>query len=140
MPEIINQQTKIKIDCKALEDFAERLNMQVNETQGYSFTIAFITDAKMRGLNSAFRGKDSTTDVLSFPRGAEGFDLEENIGDIAISVEQAKKQAEENGLTLEIELKQLILHGVLHLCGFDHETDNGEMNSRELELRDKIGI
>jgi probable rRNA maturation factor len=140
MPEIINQQTKIKIDIKSLEDFSERLNVQVNETQGYSFNIAFITDAKMRGLNAAFRGKDSTTDVLSFPRGAEGFDLDENIGDIAISVEQAKKQAEENGLTLELELKQLILHGVLHLCGYDHETDNGEMNSRELELRDKIGI
>ncbi len=140
MPEIINQQTKIKIACKSLEEFAERLNMQVNETQGYSFNIALITDAKMRGLNAAFRGKDSTTDVLSFPRGAEGFDLDENIGDIAISVEQAKKQAEENNLSLEIELKQLILHGVLHLCGFDHETDNGEMNARELELRDKIGI
>jgi probable rRNA maturation factor len=140
MPEIINQQTKIKIDCKSLEEFAERLNLQVNETQGYSFNIAFITDTKMRGLNAAFRGKDSTTDVLSFPRGAEGFDLDENIGDIAISVEQAKKQAEENNLSLEIELKQLILHGVLHLCGYDHETDNGEMNSRELELRDKIGI
>ena len=57
-----------------------------------------------------------------------------------ISVEQAERQAEENGLTLEAEIKQLILHGVLHLCGYDHETDNGEMNKRELQLRRKLKI
>jgi len=57
-----------------------------------------------------------------------------------ISVEQAQKQAAENGLPLENEIKQLIVHGVLHLCGYDHETDSGEMNARELELRDKLGI
>ena len=57
-----------------------------------------------------------------------------------ISVEQAQQQAVENGLTLEGEIKQLILHGLLHLCGYDHENDNGEMSERELELREQLGI
>ncbi|HNU08592.1 MAG TPA: rRNA maturation RNase YbeY, partial [Pyrinomonadaceae bacterium] len=59
----------------------------------------------------------------------------EFLGDIVISLEQAVRQAVENRLTLEEEVKQLILHGILHLCGYDHQTDNGEMNARELELR-----
>lgn len=95
----------------------------------------------MRELNGFFRDKKTTTDVLSFPYEPDEFDPEKNnLGDIVISVEQAEKQAKENGLTLENEIKQLILHGVLHLCGYDHETDNGEMNKRELELREKLGI
>jgi probable rRNA maturation factor len=57
-----------------------------------------------------------------------------------ISAEQAKRQAAENGLDLADEIKQLILHGLLHLCGYDHETDNGEMDQRELELREKLGL
>jgi probable rRNA maturation factor len=92
-------------------------------------------------LNSLFRGKDGTTDVLSFPYEPDEFDPDQaNLGDIVISAEQAKKQAAESGFDLETEIKQLVLHGLLHLCGYDHETDNGEMNARELELRDKLGI
>ncbi len=64
----------------------------------------------------------------------------DNLGDIVISVEQAQKQAAENGLTLEGEIKQLILHGLLHLCGYDHETDDGEMNELELVLRVQLAI
>ena len=95
----------------------------------------------MKELNKLFRGKDDTTDVLSFPHDPDEYDPDnESLGDIVISVEQAAKQAEENRLTLELEIKQLILHGVLHLCGYDHETDNGEMNARELELRETLGI
>ena len=95
----------------------------------------------MRQLNKEFRGKDTTTDVLSFPNDADEFDPDKNnLGDIVISAEQAKRQATENRLTLEAEIKQLILHGVLHLCGYDHETDTGKMNSRELELREELGI
>jgi probable rRNA maturation factor len=95
----------------------------------------------MTELNNFFRGNDWTTDVLSFPHEADKFDPDtSNLGDIVISAEQAARQAEENGLTLENEIQQLILHGLLHLCGYDHETDNGEMNARELELRDKLGI
>ena len=109
-------------------------------------------------MNSIFRGKDSTTDVLSFPHEPDEFETSHAagftasgelpaeggsrhfLGDIVISVEQAERQAKENKLTLNAEIKQLILHGVLHLCGYDHETDKGEMNARELELREKLGI
>ena len=62
------------------------------------------------------------------------------LGDVVISVEQAARQAREHGLSLEDEIAQLILHGLLHLCGYDHETDNGEMNRLELRLRRRLGI
>ena len=95
----------------------------------------------MKELNTFFRAKSETTDVLSFPHEPDEFDPDKsNLGDIVISVEQAQRQAEKIGLTLEGEIKQLILHGALHLCGYDHETDNGEMNGRELELREQLGI
>ncbi len=103
--------------------------------------IAFVSDIKMRQLNAEFRGKDLTTDVLSFPFEADEFETDQNtLGDVAISLEQAHRQAIENDLTFPTEIKQLILHGILHLCGYDHETDNGEMNSLELKLRDKLLI
>ena len=75
--------------------------------------------------------------MLSFP--LEDPD-ESNLGDIAISVDTASAQAKENGLKFDEEVAQLILHGLLHLCGYDHETDNGEMNRLELRLRKKLGI
>ena len=141
MTEIINNQRKIKINRGIFKDFAEILIKQTPETGNKNFTVAFISDKKMRQLNKEFRGKDKTTDVLSFPFEADEFFYEENnLGEIAISAEQAERQAAENNLDFEAEIKQLILHGVLHLCGYDHETDSGEMNARELELRDKLQI
>jgi probable rRNA maturation factor len=105
-------------------------------------TIAFVSDRKMRELNWSFRGVNQTTDVLSFPAGDDEFDLTAttNLGDIAISVEQAESQAAEHGLKFDREIAQLILHGLLHLCGYDHETDNGQMNRLELRLRRRLGI
>lgn len=143
MVEIVNQQRKIKIDAQIWREFAEQAVAVLEEARGKTATIAFVSDAKMRKLNGEFRGKHATTDVLSFPFEADRFDFEtssNNLGDIAISVEQAERQARENNLSLELEIKQLILHGILHLCGFDHAVDRGEMNARELELRDKLGI
>ncbi len=141
MIELYNLQRKTPIDTKGLRDFAGGLVDKIHEAAGKSFTVALVPDKRMKELNSLFRGKDSTTDVLSFPHEPDEFDLDEsNLGDIVISAEQAAKQAAENGLTLDGELKQLILHGVLHLCGYDHETDEGEMNERELELRTKLRI
>lgn len=141
MIELINNQRKIRINRKSLQQFAESLPAQISETENKFFIIAFVSDKKMRELNAQFRGKDKTTDVLSFALEADEFEsAENNLGDIVISAEQAAIQAEENNLDLETELKQLVLHGVLHLCGYDHETDSGEMNARELELRDKLGI
>lgn len=139
--EIINRQRKIKINLAAFQSFAEQTCRVVSEARGRFLTVAFVSDKKMRELNKTFRGKNRTTDVLSFPIEAEAFDAEKNnLGDVVISLAQAEKQAEENRLDFETEIKQLILHGILHLCGGDHETDGGEMNRRELELRDKLGI
>lgn len=141
MPEIINQQRQIKINRQIFQDFAENLKSKIQETGNKDFTVAFVSDRKMKELNRFFRGKRSTTDVLSFPFEPDEFEPDENtLGDIVISAEQAEKQATENNLDFETEIKQLILHGVLHLCGYDHEADNGEMNERELELRELLGI
>lgn len=139
---IVNLQRKVKVEAAAFRPFAEAVLAGVEETAGGTFSVAFVSDRRMKELNSLFRGKDATTDVLSFPHEADEFETHEQhfLGDIVISAEQAAKQADENGLSLELEIKQLILHGVLHLCGYDHETDSGEMNARELELRDGLGI
>lgn len=142
MIEIINNQRKVKFDRKDFQKFAERAASEIDETENKSFTVAFVSDRKMRELNFEYREKDKTTDVLSFPFEPDEFDFseEETLGDIIISAEQAARQAAENDLTFSREVKQLILHGILHLCGFDHETDKGEMNDRELGLRDKLSI
>ena len=141
MCEVVNCQRKIKIETEVFQTFARKIAENAAETKNKIFTIAFVSDRRMRELNKIFRAKNSTTDVLSFPYQAEDFETEsKNLGDIVISLQQAQKQAEENDLTLETEIKQLILHGVLHLCGYDHENDAGEMNARELKLRAKLGI
>lgn len=155
---IVNLQRKIKLDTAAFAAFVDVLGAGVAELENGDFAVAFVSDRRMKELNRFFRGKDSTTDVLSFPHEVDEFvqsasltrsgsdeeqaqALNENfLGDIVISAEQASRQAEENGLALENEIKQLILHGVLHLCGYDHETDDGEMNRRELGLRRELKI
>lgn len=140
LPEIVNLQRKIKVDTAGLNGFVEQCR-NVREAAGRHFSVALVSDSRMKQLNETFRGKSATTDVLSFPSEADEFDPDkDNLGDIVISAEQAQKQAAENDLTLDGELRQLILHGVLHLCGYDHETDAGEMNSRELELREELSI
>ena len=135
MIEAVNRQRKTKIDTKAWETFAERAAGAIGKTDS-SATIAFVSDKTIRQLNRQFRGIDKATDVLSFPAADE----ERNLGDIAISVDTAAAQAKENGLTFDEEVAQLILHGLLHLSGYDHETDNGEMNRLELRLRRRLGI
>ena len=138
---IVNLQRKTPLKIAPFSSFASSLFQVINEAEDKTAAIAFISDRRMKELNSFFRGKNSTTDVLSFPHEPDEFDTDtSNLGDIVISVEQAARQADENGLTLENEIKQLILHGLLHLCGYDHETDDGEMNAHELELREQLGI
>ena len=141
MTEIINRQRKVKIKPESFQEFAEKAVDAVKEARGKSCTVAFVSDRKMTELNRMFRGKSSTTDVLSFPNEPDEFEeSENNLGDIVISLEQAARQAEENNLSLDTEIKQLILHGILHLSGYDHEADKGEMNRLELKLRDKLRI
>ena len=143
MVEIINQQRKIKIEVNDFQDFAEKAVNSIIESKGKSLSIAFVSDKRIKELNKIFRNKNYPTDVLSFPYEPDQFDFLENenfLGDIVISLETAQKQAAENSLSFELEIKQLILHGVLHLCGFDHENDNGEMNQLELKMRDMLKI
>ena len=138
---IVNLQRKVKLEIEPLKKFVALAQSEIAETKGQNCSIALISDRRMKELNAFFRGKDSTTDVLSFPHESDEFDEDEsNLGDIVISAEQAARQAKENDLSLENEIKQLIVHGLLHLCGYDHETDDGEMNARELELREKLNI
>lgn len=143
MPEIINQQRKIKIETADFQQFAEKAISTVKEAKGKELTVAFVSDRKIKELNKIFRDKNKPTDVLSFPYEPDQYDFLETdnfLGDIVISLETAQKQAAENNLSFETEIKQLILHGILHLCGYDHETDAGEMNSIEIKLRDKLKI
>src|SRR5215813_8478666 len=128
---IINLQRKIKVNTEPLKEFLASARSNVAEVEDRNCSIALISDRRMKELNGFFRGKDSTTDVLSFPHEPDEFEEDaSNLGDIVISAEQAARQAKENGLTLENEIKQLILHGLLHLCGYDHEADDGEMDAR----------
>jgi probable rRNA maturation factor len=136
MIEVVNRQRHFKVDTKAWTTFATKALSAIGKGES-SATIAFVSDKRIRELNRQFRNVDKATDVLSFP--ADGPD-EANLGDIAISVETAATQAKENGLSFDDEVAQLILHGLLHLSGYDHETDNGEMNRLELRLRRNLGI
>jgi probable rRNA maturation factor len=134
MVEVVNRQRRVKVDPDAWTTFAEKALDAIGNS-GSSATIAFVSDRRIRKLNQQFRGVDKATDVLSFPA-----DEPDNLGDVAISVDTAAKQAKENGLQFDNEIAQLILHGLLHLSGYDHETDTGEMNRLELRLRKKLGI
>ena len=103
-------------------------------------TVLLTTDTTIRDLNRRFRGKDEATDVLSFSATNLLQSRKKIAGDVAISVETARRQAAEQGHALGVELRVLILHGLLHLAGFDHETDEGRMQRRERQLRAKLGL
>ena len=136
MIEVVNRQRKEKIPNRDWTALANRILERIGRQES-SATIAFVSDNRIRQLNRRHRGLDRATDVLSFPAG--NYD-DVDLGDIAVSVERAKTQARQNGLTFDQEIAQLILHGLLHLCGYDHEKDNGEMNGLELKLRRELGI
>jgi probable rRNA maturation factor len=141
MVEVVNRQRKLPLDCERWRAFTSKA-LKVVPADGAGATVAFISDRSMRELNRRWRGKRGTTDVLSFPVEQEVWEQVEGktLGDLVISIEQAARQAKENGLTLNEEIAQLILHGLLHLCGYDHERDEGEMNALELRLRRRLGI
>lgn len=101
--------------------------------------VLLTTDAQIRQLNRTFRGKNKPTDVLSFPA-ASIDDRQPLAGDLAISVETASRQAEQLAHPLATELQVLILHGTLHLAGYDHETDSGQMARKEAALRRRLGL
>jgi probable rRNA maturation factor len=105
-------------------------------------SVLLTGDAEIRTLNREFRKKDKATDVLSFPAAAiPGLPKSEQVaGDLAISLETAAREAALRGHSLEQEVKVLLLHGTLHLAGYDHETDEGQMARREATLRRKLGL
>ncbi|PYS82984.1 MAG: rRNA maturation RNase YbeY [Acidobacteria bacterium] len=141
MIEVVNRQRGLPMDCERWQAFVAEA-LKVVPAGGAGVTVAFVSDRAMRELNRRWRGKRGTTDVLSFPWEQDEFEKVEglSLGDVVVSVEQAARQAEEHGLDFEGEVAQLILHGLLHLCGYDHERDGGEMNALELKLRHRLGI
>ena len=98
-------------------------------------SVLFCGDARMRALNRRFRRKDRSTDVLSFPA-AEG----KLLGDIVVSVPYAARQARRRGQGTSLEIERLLLHGYLHLLGYDHETDEGQMDALEARLKRRLGL
>lgn len=143
MIEVVNRQRRRPVDRERWGRFAERALEKIGVEKGTGATVAFISDRAMRALNKEFRARDRATDVLSFPAGQEEWERAaegQTLGDVVISVGRAEAQAAEHGLDFEQEVAQLILHGLLHLCGYDHEADQGEMDALELRLRRRLGI
>ncbi len=104
-------------------------------THGRELAVLVASDDAVREANLRYRGVKGSTDVLSFPDGEDG-----RLGDILISARRAQEQASEAGHSTDDEVKVLILHGVLHLLGWDHETDDGEMRAEEERLRLELGL
>jgi len=141
MIEVVSRQRRRKMECERWEVFGGEALKAIGKAE-HDATIAFVSDRQIKILNKRFRGLDKPTDVLSFPAGDKEFTetSQPSLGDIAISIERAESQALENGLVFEKEIAQLILHGLLHLCGYDHESDEGQMNRLELRLRAQLRI
>ena len=131
--EILNRQRRFAVDTDRLRRVADGALADVGRAGApIAFTIS--NDRFLQKLNKAYRGKDRPTDVLSFL-----YDEDDGpIGDVAISIDRALAQATERGHSLQRELELLTLHGTLHVCGFDHETDNGEMEALERRLRRRL--
>ena len=126
--------TSRKLRRAELRRFLTEVSRRV--TRGRSIACLVTGDAEVRRLNRRFRGKNSSTDVLSFPSGGKnGF-----AGDLAISIDRARRQATECGHSLEDELRILMLHGALHLAGLDHERDAGRMARAESRWRRRLGL
>jgi probable rRNA maturation factor len=119
---------------KAVEEFAEVLRRRV--AGGRQFSCLITGDTDLRRLNRDFLGKDYPTDVLSFPSPGEA----ETLGEIAISAARAREQAEAYGHEQAEEIKILMLHGLLHLMGMEHERDQGKMARAERQWRTKLAL
>ena len=133
---LINRQRSIRADWAAVRSFIDKLRSRVAKRP---FTICLVSDRSIRRYNKQYRHKNQATDVLSFPAG-NGAEPPGYLGDILISVETARRSAARFRLALQEEIKILSLHGVLHLLGYDHETDRGEMDRVERKLRKRLGL
>src|ERR1700676_5416143 len=151
----LNRQRSVRLSTHALESFLLRVRRELGLKQE-QITVCLVSDAEIAGMNQSFRKKHGPTDVLSFPAvnlrkpkrsrrrpissGPDSSGSNTSLGDIAIAPAVAKRNAKNYGRTLPAELKILILHGVLHLLGFDHEADRGEMDRTEKKLRRRLGL
>lgn len=145
---VLNQQRSVRVPVAALEDFLGRVQRALR-VGACEVTVCLVSDARIRRLNRVYRRKDRPTDVLSFPAG-EGIGPNGApgrrgrppgcLGDIAIAPATARRNARRTGRALAHELRVLVLHGVLHLVGYDHETDRGEMARVEARLRRRLGL
>jgi probable rRNA maturation factor len=145
---IQNQQRQVRVGVASLDEFLARACRAVKVAPD-SLTVRLVTTAKMALWNRSYRGKRGPTDVLSFPsdpfdkiqpRAGRGARPASYLGDIAISPAVARRNAGSLNRTLDSELRILILHGILHLMGYDHETDTGQMERRERRLRRALGL
>ena len=137
---IVNRQRRVPVAIQPLQEFYERARQELKLPRE-SVTVQLISDEAMARLNRTFRNKRGPTDVLSFPaNGAKPNAKSEYVGDIAISPETARRNARRFSSSLADELRILILHGMIHLAGFDHETDHGEMDRLERRLRRRLGV
>lgn len=130
---VIFRRVPADVRPRAIQAFARKLQREV--AKGRPFHALVTGDAELARLNRDFRGKDYATDVLSFPSGTKPF-----LGDLAISAARARAQAREFGHSTEDEIRILMLHGVLHLTGMDHETDAGAMARAEKRWRARLGL
>jgi probable rRNA maturation factor len=145
--EVVNRQRLARIDAVRIARLVDA-TLGAAGKKGASLTVAFVRGRVMRDLNRKFRATDRATDVLSFPAEPEregaaaedfiGGTVPDYLGDIAVSTDAALRQANEAGHSFEREVDELVMHGVIHLCGYDHEIDRGEMNRLELKLRRKL--
>src|SRR5579863_1038226 len=136
-PLITYRRKPATLDAESLQSFAEVLRDRV--ARGREFHCRITNDADLQSLNTQFRGEDCPTDVLSFPCPAQA-SSEQSLGDIAISIQRARAQAHECGHATGDEIRILMLHGVLHLLGMDHESDSGQMRRTEMRWRRKLGL
>ena len=152
---ILNRQRAVRVARRPLELFLARVRRELGIGPA-DVTICLVSDAEIARMNEAFRKKKGPTDVLSFPvadrrapaslprrrkPGSERRSKSEGfLGDVAISPATARRNAKKLGRTLPSELQILILHGVLHLLGYDHETDRGQMDRVEARLRRKLRL
>jgi probable rRNA maturation factor len=148
---ILNRQRRIRLAIKALGIFSECVRRELGFPEE-SVTICFVSDPTIARMNRRFRNKQGPTDVLSFPTrrakalgagrfsGAKQRRWGRYVGDIVISPETARRYARRGTRSLTAELRVLILHGMIHLAGYDHEQDDGEMLRLERRLRRRLGL
>ncbi|MBL8204587.1 MAG: rRNA maturation RNase YbeY [Blastocatellia bacterium] len=137
--ELVNRQRTHSLDRKQITNLGQLVLARIDHG-GNAATITFIRDQVMRQLNRDYRNLDKPTDVLAFAYHERMSDNEPDhnpgfLGDVIISVETAARYAHEQGISFETEINWLVIHGLLHLAGYDHEIDNGEMRRLERRLR-----